>query len=300
MNEPARHPRISFITTCKGRLHHLKETLPLLMAEAPDEVILVDYDCPQRAGAWTRENFPSVRVVDVRDAPVFSVSRARNLGAAVSTMPWLCFVDADVLVQPGWIGWMRANLRAGRFYIQRKARPDQILPEAIGTFICPRASFTKVEGYDEVFTTWGGEDLDLYDRLTISGLTQSEYPDHFVRSIQHDDALRFAYYEETEKYRAYIVSRYYRDLKRAALGALQVKTELPLRQREAMMAAIRKAFDGWQIGQDHAVRDLTFVLKGEYRLGRKLKLHKRISIAMHVEELDAAPEDRRAAGAVSA
>lgn len=293
MTETTRAPRISFITTCKGRLHHLKQTLPLMMAEGPDEAIVVDYDCPQGTAAWTREAFPAVRVIHQTGSPVFNVSHARNLGAAAAGMPWLCFVDADTLVTPGWVAWMRENLDPRRFYIQRKARPDQILPEAIGTFICPREAFERVMGYDEVFRTWGGEDLELYERLVNAGLEQAEYPDHFVRSIPHGDEFRFAFYEEREKYRAYIVSRYYRDLKRSALGALQLRTELPLRQRETMMAAIRKAFDGWQLGQGHAVKDLNFVLHGEYRLGRKLRLKKRISIVMQVEELEDVPAPPR-------
>ena len=87
---------LTAITTCKGRLSHLKETLPDL-ARAPDiEVVVVDYDCPDGAADWVRSSGPDVRIVAVEDRPLFSASTARNLGAAAATADWLAFVDADV------------------------------------------------------------------------------------------------------------------------------------------------------------------------------------------------------------
>ena len=51
-------PLMSAIVTCKGRLEHLKQTLPLLMAMPDSEVIVVDYDCPDRSGDWVRAEHP--------------------------------------------------------------------------------------------------------------------------------------------------------------------------------------------------------------------------------------------------
>lgn len=54
---------IAFITTCKDRLQHLKETLPLLVADKPTEIVVVDYDCPANSGDWVEANYPDVKVV---------------------------------------------------------------------------------------------------------------------------------------------------------------------------------------------------------------------------------------------
>ncbi|MBM4221050.1 MAG: hypothetical protein FJ170_03775, partial [Gammaproteobacteria bacterium] len=75
-------PALSFITTCKGRLQHLMQTLPKMAAQPGTETIVVDYDCPDNSGDWVAANFPAVRVVRVKDQPIFVASRARNLGAA--------------------------------------------------------------------------------------------------------------------------------------------------------------------------------------------------------------------------
>ena len=87
---------IALITTCKGRLHHLRETLPLMASQGADEIVVVDYGCPDGAGDWVEREFPGVRVVRVDDDPGFCLPRARNAGARASSARWLAFVDADV------------------------------------------------------------------------------------------------------------------------------------------------------------------------------------------------------------
>ena len=82
MNEAAAPPAISFVTTCKGRLSALKQSLPRMVAQPHAEVIVVDYDCPEGTGAWVAAEHPAARVVQVRDAPVFNIARARNLDLA--------------------------------------------------------------------------------------------------------------------------------------------------------------------------------------------------------------------------
>ncbi|MBK6472014.1 MAG: glycosyltransferase family 2 protein [Betaproteobacteria bacterium] len=98
---------VSLITTCKGRLAHLKETLPAFLAQgAGCEVIVVDYDCPEGAATWVNANHPQARVVQVRDAPIFNACKARSRGSAVATGRWLAFVDADVVLSVGFCAWL--------------------------------------------------------------------------------------------------------------------------------------------------------------------------------------------------
>src|SRR5690554_1761579 len=167
-------PTIAFVTTCKNRLDYLQRTLPQWMAEEPDEIIVVDYGCPQGAGDWVEANWPRVKVVRVDDDPGFCVARARNQGAAVAQAEWICFIDADVKVRPGWLEWMRANLREDGFY--RAAPVDGVrTQETWGTVIVPRDAWRSVEGFDECFVGWGGEDADLYDRLVLAGYAERDY-----------------------------------------------------------------------------------------------------------------------------
>lgn len=186
--------QVAFVTTCKGRLHHVQQTLPSLVAQAPAEIILVDYGCPDNTGDWVAQHFPSVKVVRVDDDPGFCLPRARNIGAAHSSAPWICFIDADIRINDGWLDWLQQNLRDGYFY-QAALVDGARNPETFGTVVCPRAAFESVGGYDEVFRGWGGEDDDLYARLVhCAGARASQYPAHFVEAISHADDERTTFH----------------------------------------------------------------------------------------------------------
>jgi len=188
-------PRIAAVTTCKGRLEHLKQTLPRLMALPFDEVVVVDYDCPQGSGDWAEANCPGVRVVRVTEAPSFHCARARNLGAAATRAPWLLFIDADVLVEPDVLSVVRPLLRPGKF-----SRAAPLAKECWGTIFVSRADFDAVGGYDEVFRNWGGEDDDLVWSLKRIGRREVGFPGALVEPIPHSDALRTQHYADQDRF----------------------------------------------------------------------------------------------------
>lgn len=180
---------VALITTSKGRLHHLRETLPLMIAQGADEMIVVDYACPNGSGDWVEANFPTVKVVRADNAEIFCISRARNLGAAQATADWLAFVDADIKTASGWISWMHRHLRPGNFYMAGPVA-GQRDGQTAGTAICRRADFATIDGYDETFEGWGGEDEDLYNRLLYLGVAIAHYPGELVAAISHGNEQR--------------------------------------------------------------------------------------------------------------
>ena len=179
-------PLISTITTCKGRLAHLKQTLPALMRTGA-EVVVVDYDCPEGAGAWVRAAHPEARVVAVADRPLFNAAAARNLGAAAASGEWLFFIDADVLIDPDALKPVEAGLTSrSTMFVAPEPRPEQLW----GAILVSRVWFDAVEGYDETFEGWGAEDMDLLERLGIRGAREQTLPAGMLKSIPHGDAER--------------------------------------------------------------------------------------------------------------
>ncbi len=250
---------ISFVTTCKGRLHHIKQTLPKLLAESPDEIVVVDYGCPQNVGDWIEENHKSVKVVRVTDDPGFCVARARNIGALNCSSPWICFVDADILVEEGFVAWTRQNVRPNYYY--RHAKLGEIQDkETYGTVICSRKSFETVNGYDELFRSWGGEDDDLYYRFGISGYSESYFPFHFVSAISHGDSERFAFHQIKDKNISHMVSQFYMVSKRQLMAFYNIRTELPIEVRTLIQDRIRKSFNGWGNNQNQVLPRVTITL----------------------------------------
>lgn len=229
---------VAFLITCKGRLQHVQQTLPLIIQQAPAQIILVDYACPDNTGDWVRENHPTVTVVRVTDDPGFCLPRARNIAAQHASTPWLCFIDADIRIQPGWLDWLGRHLAPGAFYraaAQNGVRDD----ESYGTFLCARSDFERSGGYDEAFRGWGGEDDDLYLRLREDlGLREESYPLKFVEAISHDDAQRTAFHAIKSKEVQRFINDCYIRIKRYLLKELV--GELPLGSRSELMEQLKQ------------------------------------------------------------
>lgn len=180
---------LCFIVTCKGRLEHLKQTLPLLDQVANTQCVVVDYACPQNSGLWVQLNFPDVQVEFVTDDTEFCLSRARNIGAAAATTPWLCFIDADICINPGFAAWLQQPRKANGIY---RAEPVEL--PMWGSMICRTEAFLAVGGYDEVIRGWGGEDDDLYLRMRDAGNIDIGFPAELLQPIAHADELRTRFY----------------------------------------------------------------------------------------------------------
>ncbi|HEX7775909.1 MAG TPA: glycosyltransferase family A protein [Parvibaculum sp.] len=178
---------ICCITTCMGRLEHLKQTLPRTVAQPGVSVVVVDYSCPDGAGDWVEANFPQVRVVRVEGETLFSRSRARNLGAAATDAPWLAFLDADVLIDPGFFDAVRPLLRPGRFY-----SPHPAALQTYGALIVERSAVVAAGGDDETFVGWGSEDIDVLEALRFEGLKAAQFPGGLLGEIPHSNELRTA------------------------------------------------------------------------------------------------------------
>ena len=176
---------LSLVTTCKGRLEHLQQSLPRMVAVPNTHCIVVDYGCPQQSGRWVQQNFPQVYVEFVTDDAEFCLSRARNFGADAVTSPWVLFVDADVLLQPEFASWLQQPREPGGIY--GAALTDA---SSRGTLLCRADAFFAVGGYDEVIRGWGGEDNELYLRLREAGGIALAFPPNLMVPIEHDDALR--------------------------------------------------------------------------------------------------------------
>ncbi|HUZ12223.1 MAG TPA: glycosyltransferase family 2 protein [Caulobacteraceae bacterium] len=199
---------MSAVVPCKGRLAHLKITLPLLMALPLREVVVVDYDCPEGTGDWVQTTFPAARLVRVANQPGFSISVARNLGARVTTAPWIFFVDADTKVFPGLWDEIAPRLAPGAFFV---AEPR--LFDLWGTFVTARTDFDALGGFDEIFQGWGGEDADFLERLVILGRRPLRFDARLAEAIQHSDELRMRHHQNRDRQLSGLVNDTYRMIK---------------------------------------------------------------------------------------
>lgn len=248
---------ISIVTTCKGRLHHIQKTLPLLVAHAPAEIILVDYGCPDNVGDWVASNYSSVIVVRVNDDDGFCAARARNFGARAASSPWIFFIDADIQVSADLFTWMENHLDQRFFY--RAGREDGSRKrDTWGTFICSRKIFEAISGYDEVFRGWGGEDDDMYRRLSYFGLIEAEYPGEFVTPIEHDDVERLTFYAIKERDIHHCINWFYIEAKMQMMAIRGRRAQPPLQVRLDIMQQVTTSILSWADGKTDVLPSMSF------------------------------------------
>ncbi len=228
-------PQISFITTCMGRLDHLRQSLPTWLVQPDSEVVVVDYSCPQQSGEWVERTRPDVKVVRVPNEPYFNLSRARNAGAGAASGRWLCMVDADVLMAPDFTAALRHLLDTGYFFrVEQGARHDQA-----GTTLISRDAFNAVGGYDEVIEGWGAEDHDIYLRLQHEGQRRAHFPARLLSSIPHGDDLRTQHAAIRNRLLGWNVNRLYIEGKMTLMRLLG--SPPALETRRSLYALVRRA-----------------------------------------------------------
>ncbi len=227
---------LSIIVPCKGRLEHLKQSLPTLVAQGDGlEIVVVDYDCPDGTADWVRASHPAVRVVQVADRPLFNVSAARNLGAADASGEWLAFLDADVKVAEGFAATLKTLVQPGFFYIA-----DPRPPQLWGALVVSRGDYDWVDGYDEAFEGWGSEDVDILERLLILGRRERTFPGEFVASIQLDYTLRQLFHATTNPLFNAHINLFYRVAKN---DLLRHSVALDIDGRRKLYADVRRTLE---------------------------------------------------------
>jgi glycosyltransferase involved in cell wall biosynthesis len=257
---------LCFITTCMGRLSALRQTLGRMAAQPGCSCVVVDYSCTERSGDWVEAHHPDARVVRVPGQTEFRLAAARNAGARAADAPWLCFVDADVLLEPGFAAALAPALAPGAYY--RAAPGDAGLG---GTFACARADFDRAGGYDEVYRGWGEEDNDLYDALQFLGLDPRPLPTPLMTHLAHGDDERTRFYPVADRALGHAVNRVYRVLKwdtarlRRELLTPEMRRAMYDRVAEVVTASLRAGRPG-----DLAVHLPAGIVPGGWSLSRSV------------------------------
>jgi hypothetical protein len=209
---------LSFCTTCMGRAHHLKQTLPRNLADTvrwdrPNDVefVVLDYHSPDDLAHWIATD---PELAPYREAGIlrfartdgwrhFRHSHAKNMAHALARGDYVCNVDADNFVGVGFADHLRGIFRRRPQAVVATNRLDPSLNEppykgCMGRVALSRANFERLGGYDEgeVFRGWSGEDSDLVIRAVKNRMRPVFIRDRrFLQVLDHTDLERI---ERTE------------------------------------------------------------------------------------------------------
>src|SRR5262249_12136861 len=105
-------PWLWFVVPCMARLSDAQRTSASLLDQPRSSYVLVDYSCPDGAGAWARANHPDMQAVHVPGRVRFRGAEARNAGAAVDGDSSICFLDADTCAADGFAEYVLEHLES--------------------------------------------------------------------------------------------------------------------------------------------------------------------------------------------
>ncbi len=228
--------RISIVTTCKSRLHHLKQVIDSWLTFEAYEIVVVDVKSPDGLGSWLASNHPNIRVC-VLDRDVFNLAEARNVGAEYATGEYLFFVDADITLERGLHDWFSTHMLSDRYAVRFRESAEDGINEQ-GTILVSKDNFRRVGGYDEVYAGYGGEDHDFLDKLTRARCQKIEFPKSYIRGITHSDTERTQNYLTKDKKVSATTNRVYRYVKQIYLSMTPEIFELPLQTRRDIWGEI--------------------------------------------------------------
>jgi glycosyltransferase involved in cell wall biosynthesis len=195
----------------------------------------------------------------VLQEPEASIGRLRNLGAAATTGPILCFIDSDCLIPPDHFAQALAVLAATgagaagslyalppsprwieaiwfRMHVVRRDGPVRWLNG--GNLLVRREAFEAVGGFDETLRT--GEDVEFCDRLRAAGTL-----------IYHDRRIAASHLGNPVTFRAFFQHQWWHGLGTTLRNSAEDK---PLAISVFYLAGTAAAIGAWIAGLSHGLR----------------------------------------------
>jgi len=197
-------PKISFITACKGRLHHLAETLPkniIWNVEYPNiEFVLLDYNSPDGLEAWVKKHMSGMiekgllLYFKTPDPEYFHYTHSRNMLLKLATGDVVCNLDADNYSGEDFAFYIAERInKVDYLYASWREVDGSFNPfasECFGRIAVKKEVILRAGGYLESLECWGDEDRDLYERLHKLGYLGGYIPSNFLRCISHSNLER--------------------------------------------------------------------------------------------------------------
>lgn len=204
------NPSVVFCTTSKGRLDHIRQTLPRNLADNPEvKFVLLDYSSSDGLADYVRQNHMSdllerkLVFYQMQEPGPFRMAHAKNVAHRCGILE-----GADVLINldadnyaPGMARWAieQFSQREDIFLWPdvkkiKGEEPWASWKGANGRIGVTRHAFLKAGGYDERYITWSPDDKDFDARLRRLGYIRCSIPRPLIEIITHADKMRFKEY----------------------------------------------------------------------------------------------------------
>lgn len=180
-----------------NRLHHLKETMPENVQSCKDyddcEFVILDYNSTDGLEEWLKNSSlsldPKIKYYKNKEATAYKRSHSRNMAMRLAKGEVLVNLDADNFLGNGFIDFIFETFvsKTDTFI-----SPDEAgVSDVFGKMCFRKDHFEKIGGYDEQIEQYGFEDIDLRNRLKMSGLEVQVFSNtEFSKAIIHSEKER--------------------------------------------------------------------------------------------------------------
>jgi len=177
--------------------HLIESAQKLAKLDFHDEHIILDYGSNDPI---KREQLPSdsrIKLHRVENSTQkWWLTHSYNLAFSLAKGNYILKLDADIVLEQSFVDELvdkikfeQPHLMCNRLTIQEWSLPSDLFTTN-GLFLCQRASLEKLGGFNPYLQGWGWDEIDLYSRFFLAGLTVSRIPKEGVQPIEHDDELR--------------------------------------------------------------------------------------------------------------
>jgi glycosyltransferase involved in cell wall biosynthesis len=200
---------ITQVTTCKGRLEYISKNIKRWLNSGIDELVLVDFNCPQETGyriAYDYKDTLGLTVVIIKPelaGDFFHLTKARNVGAIAAKHEVLFFCDADTWTTSIFIEKQRSQfedrgvdllinrVEASRENTIHRSTSDIPVQWGLdGQCFIKNSLLYSLNGYNESHQNWGGESYDLYIRASNVGAKIAQFDKTGIIITPHNDTVR--------------------------------------------------------------------------------------------------------------
>lgn len=155
----------SVITACMNRNHQLEKSLPSWLAANPDEIIIVDWNSNKSVKEIvSKYSSDKIKLITINNVDHWTLTRAFNLAARFTSYSRILKLDCDSIIDPDFFLYHHLT---GKIFFAGDWRKSRDVNErhTNGIVYVKRKNFFAVGGYNELITTYGYDDCDLYNRL---------------------------------------------------------------------------------------------------------------------------------------
>ncbi len=180
---------ISYFTTVKDRLGHLKQTLPLTLQamRSGDEIVIVDYGSTEDIGTYL-QSLKDDRVRGYRyETKYWRVAHAKNLAEGQCLNEIRFSLDADNFITPETAALVEHSVGRKRMLANHSSENHQ---SSAGRLAFYWLDFQDLGGFDERMECWGYDTTDFVRRAASNKIELS-----FIDSpsfVEHPEEWRQA------------------------------------------------------------------------------------------------------------